>query len=105
MNPQDAPIPKFGACMVSYGESVLVTFGGYGDLPDNPRTGVDVPNPDNNEVGWTNELIIFDITSSKLVVYPLFVCATLYISTTGVCAYWTDVTSGHVYYNIPCGIE
>ena len=98
MNPQDAPIPKSGAGMVSYGESVLVTFAGYGVLPENPRTGVDVPDPDSNKEGWTNELIIFDITSSKLVVYPLCVYATLHISTTGVCASWMDVTSGHVYY-------
>ena len=67
-NPEDAPMCKFGAAMTSYNGKILVTIGGYGPLPKNLANGVEyLPDTDVSGDGWTNELVCFDITTSKLV--------------------------------------
>ena len=68
-NPEDAPMCKSNAAMTSYNGKILVTIGGYGPLPKNRANGVEyVPDPESSSGdGWTNELVCFDITTSKLV--------------------------------------
>ena len=67
MNPQEAPMCKCGTGMVSFGERYLVTFAGFGTLPEHPHRGAEyVPYPKRKGYGWTNELLVFDTSSSKL---------------------------------------
>ena len=71
LNPLEAPMTKAGASMVSYSESVLVTIGGYGDLPDNPQPRADYVSDTEEGCegrGWTNELGVFNLTTSKLII-------------------------------------
>ena len=67
MNPHAAPMCKAGTCMVSFSERYLVTFAGYGTLPEHPHRGAEyVPDPKfGGRRGWTNELLVFDTSSSK----------------------------------------
>ena len=63
------PMEKAGAGMVSYYESNLLVFSGYGPLPADPHTRPAnyVPNSvSDNLRGWTNELHLFDLQSSEL---------------------------------------
>ena len=65
-----APMEKYNAGMVSYYESNLLVFSGYGRLPADPHTRPAdyVPDPriPNLRWGWTNELHRFDLQSSEL---------------------------------------
>ena len=66
LNPEEAPMCKFGAAMVTYRGTLLVTFAGYGILPQKRRTGVEyIEDPEMNNEGWTNELCYFDLDTSK----------------------------------------
>ena len=67
LNPEEAPMCKTTAAMVTYRGTLLVTFAGYGILPQNRRTGVEyIEDPEmNNGLGWTNELCYFDLDTSK----------------------------------------
>ena len=67
VNPQDAPMDKTGAAMVSYLGRVLVTFAGYGELPVHLQRGVEyVADPETDNMrGWSNELCCFDLHSSE----------------------------------------
>ena len=66
-NSQEAPMKKVNASMVSYSDSLLVTIGGYGKLPENPQPYVDYIadiKQSYEGLGWTNELGVFNLTSS-----------------------------------------
>ena len=67
INPQDAPMAKGAAAMVSYLGRMLVTFAGYGLFPVHRRRGVEyVANLEtDNKLGWSNELCCFDLHSSE----------------------------------------
>ena len=64
------PMEKAGAGMVSYYESNLLVFSGYGPLPADPHTRpadyIPDPRSPNWRNGWTNELHRFDLQSSEL---------------------------------------
>ena len=79
LNPLQAPVRKSGACMVSYSDSLLVTIGGYGVLPENPQPHSDyVADTDEGyeRLGWTNELGVFNLTTSKLIIS---LCSTSFV--------------------------
>ena len=66
LNPADGPMrKKFGCGMVSFFQDRLATFGGYG-IPTGPiQSGATfIMDPFNSGMGWSNELHIFDITTS-----------------------------------------
>ena len=64
--PEEAPMCKYNAAMVTYRGTLLVTFAGYGILPQKRRTGVEyIEDPERNNIGWTNELCYFDLDTSK----------------------------------------
>ena len=64
-NPQEAPMKKWGLAGISYG-NIIVTIGGYGDLPANRHPGVKyAPNPDIEGTGWTNEVVCYDTEQSE----------------------------------------
>ena len=66
LNPAEGPMRKrFGCGMVSFFQDRLATFGGYG-LPTGPiQSGANfIMDPFNSGVGWSNELHVFDITTS-----------------------------------------
>ena len=80
VNPLEAPMKQAGARMVSYSTSLLVTIGGYGRLPDTPQSRADyVADTDEGYKGrgWTNELGVFNLTTSKL---NFSLCSTYFIS-------------------------
>ena len=65
-NPRAAPMCKSDTAMVSFGERYLVTFAGYGPLPEHPHRGAEyIPDPKSKGDVWTNELLVFDTSSSK----------------------------------------
>ena len=79
VNPLQAPMKKSGAHMVSYSDSLLVTIGGYGVLLENPQPHADyVADTDEGyeELGWTNELGVFNLTTSKLIIS---LCSTSFV--------------------------
>ena len=64
-NPQAAPMKKSGLAVISYG-NIIVTVGGFGDLPTNRHPGVEyVPRPEREGVGWTNEVVCYDTEQSE----------------------------------------
>lgn len=66
VNAKEAPMDKYDATMVSYAETVLVTFAGRGFVPEYLRPGVDyVLNPDDEDECVSNELCCFEINSSE----------------------------------------
>lgn len=68
------PIPKIGAGMVSFDNRLLVTFGGKGistfHVMENAlfvrNSNRSEDDPLSSDVVWTNELLYFDVTTSKL---------------------------------------
>ena len=79
VNQLEAPMKKSAARMVAYSDSLLVTIGGYGDLPENPQPHSDYV-ADTGEgregLGWTNELGVFNLTTSKLIIS---LCSTSFV--------------------------
>ena len=64
-NPQAAPMKKAGLAGISYG-SIIVTDGGYGDLPTNRHPGVEyIPHPEREGEGSTNEVVCYDTEQSE----------------------------------------
>ena len=64
-NPQAAPMKKFGLAGISYG-SIIVTVGGFGELPTNHHPGVEyAPHPEIEGSGWTNEVVCYDTKQSE----------------------------------------
>ena len=94
VNPQEAPMKKHRACMVSYSDSQLVTIGGYGVLPENPLAYADYI-ADTEEgyegQGWTNEIGVFNLSSSKLIIN---LCSTLFVCWEPVASILLSVHSG-----------
>ena len=64
-NDQEAPIPKYGATMLTH-TNILVVASGYGLLPDHPHPDKYVPDADREGKGWTNEVHCFHVDSSEL---------------------------------------
>ena len=64
-NPEEAPMKKYGAAGISYGNTI-VTVGGYGVLPTNHHPGVEyIPDPEREGQGWTNEVVCYDTEQSE----------------------------------------
>ena len=65
-NPQEAPMRKYGAGILVYG-NLLVISGGRGILPQRRLPGREyVPDPEYEGLGWTNEVHCFHVDSSEL---------------------------------------
>ena len=94
VNSQEAPMKKRFACMVSYSDSQLVTIGGYGVLPENSRPNAEyVANTEEGceGRGWTNEMGVFHLSSSKLIIN---LCSTLFVCWEPVASILLSVHSG-----------
>ena len=67
VNPHEAPMLKSNAAMLVYGNTLVVS-GGYGVLPQNPNPNKYIPEPDpeNEGMGYTNEVHCFHVDSSEL---------------------------------------
>ena len=65
VNPHEAPMLKCGAAMLVYGNTLVIS-GGAGVLPQNPNPNKYIPDPENEDEGWTNELHCFHVDSSEL---------------------------------------
>ena len=64
-NPQAALMKKTALAGISYG-SIIVTVGGFGDLPTNHHPGVEyVSDPEGEGEGWTNEVVCYDTEQSE----------------------------------------
>ena len=65
-NHQAAPMKKSGLAGISYG-NIIVTVGGFGELPTNRHPGVEyyVPHPKDEGEGWTNEVVCYDTEQSE----------------------------------------
>ena len=66
LNPAEGPMrEKFGCGMVSFFQDKLATFGGYGTPTGPIQPGATfIKDPFDTGIGWSNELHVFDITTS-----------------------------------------
>ena len=66
LNPADGPMSKIWCGMVSFFQDQLAIFGGYG-IPTGPiQPGATfVKDHITSEIGWSNELHVFDITTRE----------------------------------------
>ena len=64
-NRREAPMPKSGAGMVIY-DNTLVVSGGLGYLPQHPNPNMYIPHPEYEGQGYTNEVHCFHVDSSEL---------------------------------------
>ena len=65
-NEAEGPMRKIWCGMVSFSQDQLAIFGGLGCLTTSPiQSGANfVKDPSDHEMGWSNELHVFDITRS-----------------------------------------